>query len=45
MKPLKSTEIITEGIEIESLGLSWWSSGKESTFQFREHGFDPWLGN
>ena len=27
------------------LGLSWWSSGKESAFQCRERGFDPWLGN
>ena len=26
-------------------GLLWWSSGKESTFQCRGHGFDPWLGN
>ena len=26
-------------------GLSWWSRGKESTFQWRGHGFNPWLGN
>ena len=26
------------------LGLPWWLSGKESTCQFRRHGFDPYLG-
>ena len=26
------------------LGLHWWLSGKESTCQFRRHGFDPWVG-
>ena len=26
------------------LGLPWWLSGKESTCQFRRHGFDPWVG-
>ena len=26
------------------LGLPWWSSGKESAFQCRGHGFDPWSG-
>ena len=26
-------------------GLPWWSSGKESAFQFRGRGFDLWLGN
>ena len=25
-------------------GLPWWLSGKESTCQFRRHGFDPWSG-
>ena len=24
------------------MGLSWWLSGKESTCQYRGHGFDPW---
>ena len=26
-------------------GLPWWPSGKESTFQCRGCGFDPWSGN
>ena len=26
------------------LRLSWWLSGKESSFQRREQGFDPWSG-
>ena len=26
-------------------GLPWCSSGKESAFQFRGHGFKPWPGN
>ena len=26
-------------------GLPWWSSGKESAFQCRGCGFDPWSGN
>ena len=25
-------------------GPPWWSSGKESTCQCREHGFNPWSG-
>ena len=27
------------------LGLPWWSSGKESAFQCRGCGFNPWSGN
>ena len=27
-----------------SLGIHWWSSGKESTNKFKGHGFDPWSG-
>ena len=26
------------------MGLHWWLSSKESTCQFRRHGFDPWVG-
>ena len=26
-----------------SLRLPWWLSGKESTCQFRRHGFNPWV--
>ena len=26
------------------LGLSWQSSGKESAYQCKGHGFDPWSG-
>ena len=26
-------------------GLPWWSSAKESAFQCRGRGFDPWSGN
>ena len=25
-------------------GLAWWLSGKESSYQCRRHGFDPWSG-
>ena len=25
------------------LGLTWWVGGKESTCQYRRHGFDPWV--
>ena len=25
-----------------SSGLPWWFSGKESTYQFKGHGFHPW---
>ena len=25
-------------------GLPWWLSGKESTCQYRRHGFNPWVG-
>ena len=25
-------------------GFPWWLSGKESTYQCRRHGFDPWSG-
>ena len=28
-----------------TLTLPWWSSGKESVFQCRGRGFDPWSGN
>ena len=24
--------------------LSWWLSGKDSTFQYRRRGFNPWVG-
>ena len=27
-----------------SLGPPWWLSGKESAFQCKRHGFDPWSG-
>ena len=27
------------------MGLPWWPSGKESAFQCRGCGFDPWSGN
>ena len=27
-----------------SVGLPWWLSGKESACQFRNLGFDPWVG-
>ena len=27
----------------DSRGLPWWLSGKQSTCQFRRHGFDPWV--
>ena len=27
------------------VGFPWWSSGKESTFQCRGRGFNPWLEN
>ena len=30
--------------QIIMLRLSWWLSGKESSFQRREQGFDPWSG-
>ena len=39
---LKKTAVST--FKIWRLGLPWWFSGKESTFQFRRHGFDPWSG-
>ena len=29
---------------IRILGLPWWLSGKESAWQCRRHGFDPWFG-
>ena len=29
-------------IKEERKGLCWWLSGKESTCQWRRHGFDPW---
>ena len=29
----------------EGEGLPWWSIGKESAFQCRRCGLDPWLGN
>ena len=32
-------------LKIHSLGLPWWSSGKESALQCRGRGFDPWSGN
>ena len=25
-------------------GLPWWLSGKESTYQYKRHGFIPWVG-
>ena len=28
-----------------SAGLSWWLNGKESTYQCRRCGFNPWVGN
>ena len=30
--------------ENPSWGLPWWFSGKESAYQCRRHGFDPWSG-
>ena len=30
--------------EMKMRGLLWWSSGLESTCQFREHRFNPWSG-
>ena len=29
---------------IFSMGLPWWLSSKESTYQLRRHGSDPWVG-
>ena len=26
------------------IGLPWWFSGKEPTYQCRRHGFNPWVG-
>ena len=31
-------------IRIILMGLPWWLSGEESTFQCRRRGFDPWSG-
>ena len=28
----------------EDIGLPMWCSSKESTCQFRRHGFNPWVG-
>ena len=30
--------------KMTSTGLPWWSSSKESTSQYRRHGFNPWWG-
>ena len=32
---------LQEYIKNQNQGLPWWSSGKESAFQGRGHGFDP----
>ena len=32
-------------LKLQLQGLPWRSSGKESAFQGRGRGFDPWLGN
>ena len=29
-------------LKVYMLGLPWWLSCKESAYQFRRHGFDPW---
>ena len=39
MSPFCSKRKKSEG------GLPWWSSGKESAFQCRGRGFNPWSGN
>ena len=31
--------------KLSNRGLPWWSNGKESAFQCRGCGFDPWSGN
>ncbi|XP_059941008.1 uncharacterized protein LOC132480641 isoform X2 [Mesoplodon densirostris] len=35
----------TEHVGYNAKGFPSWSSGKESTFQCRGRGFDPWSGN
>ena len=32
------------GLQNTVQGLSWWLSGKESAYQCRRHGFNPWSG-
>ena len=39
------TQVKIYHFKMPPLGLPWWSSGKESAYQCRGHGFDPWLGN
>ena len=38
------TSLYLYGKYIDSTGLPWWLSGKESTCQCWRHGFDPWSG-
>ena len=30
-------------LDIFCYRLPWWLSGKEPAYQFRKHGFDPWI--
>ena len=36
--------LINSKISTRGTFTGWWSSGSESTFQCRGHGFDPWSG-
>ena len=38
LTPVRMTIVIKN----TNRGLPWWLSGKESTCQCREHGFNPW---
>ena len=38
------TSITSTLIKKQNVGLLWWMSSKESTFQCRGCGFDSWLG-
>ena len=41
LKWLSTLGVQVKNAEIE---LTWWASGEESTYQHREHWFDPWSG-
>ena len=40
----KSQTCLSDWTELNWTELNWWLSGKESAFQFRRLGFNPWVG-
>ena len=42
---MKVEDVKINSLKTSWLGLAWWSSAQDFTFQCKEYVFNPWLGN